>query len=49
VALDLSDDECSGFPSSVIWSPDSKRFAFACHVGGRWQGGTSLYQLRGDR
>jgi uncharacterized protein YecT (DUF1311 family) len=49
VALDLSDDECSGFPASVIWSPDSKRFAFECHMEGRSQGGSSLYQLHGDK
>lgn len=49
VVLDLSDDECSGFPASVIWSPDSKRFAFECHMGGRWNGGASLYQLSDDK
>ena len=46
VALDLS-DECSG-SVSVIWAPDSKRFALDCHFKGRWQGDPSLYQLRGD-
>ena len=45
VALDLS-DECQG---SVDWSPDSKRFAFNCRGGGRWNGGASLYQLGGDK
>lgn len=45
VALDLS-DECQG---SVHWSPDSKRFALNCRFGGRFNGGASLYQLRGDK
>jgi uncharacterized protein YecT (DUF1311 family) len=45
VALDLS-DECRG---SVDWSPDSKRFAFNCGERGRWNGGTSFYQLHGDK
>src|SRR5439155_238110 len=48
VALDLSDQTGgNGFGSAtVIWAPDSKRFAF--NYGQGRSHSTSLYQLRGD-
>jgi hypothetical protein len=48
VALDLSDQSGgNGFGSAtVIWAPDSKRFAF--NYGQGRSHSTSLYQLRGD-
>ena len=48
VALDLSDQPAgNGFSfATVIWAPDSKRFAF--NYGQGRTHATSLYQLRGD-
>jgi uncharacterized protein YecT (DUF1311 family) len=48
VALDLSDQPAgNGFSfATVIWAPDSKRFAF--NYGQGREHATSLYQLRGD-
>ena len=48
VALDLSDQPAgNGFRfATVIWAPDSKRFAF--NYGQGRTHATSLYQLRGD-
>jgi uncharacterized protein YecT (DUF1311 family) len=49
VALDLSDQAAgNGFSfATVIWAPDSKRFAF--NYGQGRTHATSLYQLRGDQ
>src|SRR5213080_4916832 len=48
MALDLSDQPAgNGFSfATVIWAPDSKRFAF--NYGQGREHATSLYQLRGD-
>src|SRR6266700_3478997 len=48
VALDLSDQPAGNdFRSAtVVWAPDSKRFAF--NYGQQLKQGTSLYQLSGD-
>src|SRR5207249_958425 len=48
VALDLSDQPAgNGFRfATVIWAPDSKRFAF--NYGQGREHATSLYQLRSD-
>jgi hypothetical protein len=48
VALELSDACTVGSPgeSTVLWAPDSKRFAFNCGQGR--QHSTYFFQLRGD-
>lgn len=49
-ACDLPEDALNTFvaEAKVVWAPDSKRFAFNCHLGTRYET-TYLYQKKGEK
>jgi hypothetical protein len=50
IVCELPEDAVNTFVAEarVVWSPDSKRFAFNCHLGTRYET-TYLFQKRGEK